>query len=175
MTQLASKEHFILLTPMLGQKQIFWIYRVSFMFLVRNHSISPHLRKIVYFAAIKYGGEEEWEFLWRKYEGCKNAAEREKIISALGAARKKDALIRWEFLWTSKQLHIELHIVSVNPRVWISWKDYSVQSLIVSYERFDVKIISRVLIETSTAILKDVHKQQRTTIKLENKLKPAQK
>ena len=85
------------------------------MFPVRTHSISPHLRKIVYLAAIKYGGDMEWEFLWRKYEGCKNAAEREKFIYALGATRNKDALIRWGFLLTSKKIHLELHIVSLNP------------------------------------------------------------
>jgi len=54
----------------------------------------PHLRKIVYFTAIKYGGHTEWEFLWRKYKDCKNAAEREKIISALCTARNKDVLQR---------------------------------------------------------------------------------
>ena len=36
----------------------------------------------------------EWNILWRKYTECKNAAEREKIISALGAARDKDVLHR---------------------------------------------------------------------------------
>ena len=56
----------------------------------------PHLRKIVYFTAIKYGGHTEWEFLWRKYKDCKNAAEREKVISALCAARNKDVLQRYE-------------------------------------------------------------------------------
>ena len=54
----------------------------------------PHLRKIVYLTAIKYGGHNEWEFLWRKYKHCKNAAEREKIISALCTARSKDVLQR---------------------------------------------------------------------------------
>lgn len=38
----------------------------------------------------------EWELLWRKYKDCKNVAEREKIISALCAARNKDILQRWE-------------------------------------------------------------------------------
>ena len=71
----------------------------------------PHLRKIVYFTAIKYGGHTEWEFLWRKYKDCKNAAEREKVLSALCAARNKDVLQRYELsfftapfnnIWTLK-------------------------------------------------------------------------
>ena len=36
----------------------------------------------------------EWNILWRKYAECKNAADREKIISALGAARDKGVLQR---------------------------------------------------------------------------------
>ena len=56
----------------------------------------PHLRKIIYYTAVKYGGQIEWEILWRKYKECKNAAEREKIISALGATRDKNVLKRWE-------------------------------------------------------------------------------
>lgn len=58
----------------------------------------PHLRKMVCGSAIKYGGHAEWQFLWRKYKDCKNAAEREKIISALCVARNKDVLERYELL-----------------------------------------------------------------------------
>ena len=76
--------------------KLFWI--VSFILLsyctFRSHPIVPHLRKIVYFTAIKYGGDTEWEFLWRKYKDCKNAAEKEKTISALCATRNKDVLQR---------------------------------------------------------------------------------
>lgn len=54
----------------------------------------PHLRKIIYYTAVKYGGQIEWEILWRKYKECKNAAEREKIISALGTTRDKNVLKR---------------------------------------------------------------------------------
>lgn len=68
------------------------------LYTLRSHPIAPHLRKIVYFTAIKYGGDMEWEFLWRKYKECKNAAEREKIISALGAARNEKVLQRYENL-----------------------------------------------------------------------------
>ena len=63
----------------------------------RSHSISPHLRKTVYFTALKYGGNKEWEFLWRKYKQCKDAAEREKMIFALGASKNKHVLHRYEF------------------------------------------------------------------------------
>ena len=49
----------------------------------------------MYIAAVKYGGEKEWEFLWRKYKQCKNAAQREKIITALGSAKSKQLLHRY--------------------------------------------------------------------------------
>lgn len=63
-------------------------------FTFRSHSIAPHLRKTVYVAAIRHRGAMEWKFLREKYKGCKDAAEREKMISALGAARSKDKLHR---------------------------------------------------------------------------------
>ena len=49
----------------------------------------------MYIAAVKYGGEKEWGFFWRKYKQCKNAAQREKIITALGSAKSKQLLHRY--------------------------------------------------------------------------------
>ncbi|CAH3161876.1 unnamed protein product [Porites lobata] len=59
-----------------------------------TQSVPSHLRKTMYIAAVKYGGEREWEFFWRKYKQCKNAAQREKIITALGSAKSKQLLHR---------------------------------------------------------------------------------
>ena len=61
----------------------------------RTQSVPSHLRKTMYIAAVKYGGEKEWEFFWRKYKQCKNAAQREKIITALGSAKSKQLLHRY--------------------------------------------------------------------------------
>ena len=61
----------------------------------RTQSVPSHLRKTMYIAAVKYGGEREWEFFWRKYKQCKNAAQREKIITALGSAKSKQLLHRY--------------------------------------------------------------------------------
>ena len=62
----------------------------------RTQSVPSHLRKTMYIAAVKYGGEKEWEFFWRKYKQCKNAAQREKIITALGSAKSKQLLHRFK-------------------------------------------------------------------------------
>jgi len=59
-----------------------------------SHSIAPHLRKNVYFTATKYGGNKQWEFLWKKFKDSKMATEREKMIPALGATTSKDMLHR---------------------------------------------------------------------------------
>ena len=61
----------------------------------RTQSVPSHLRQTMYIAAVKYGGEKEWEFFWRKYKQCKNAAQREKIITALGSAKSKQLLHRY--------------------------------------------------------------------------------
>ena len=83
----------------------------------------PHLRKIVYFTAIKYGGHAEREFLLRKYKYCKNAAEREKVISALCAARNKDVLQRYE-LSLLNILYAEVKTFETKLRHVCAVKDY---------------------------------------------------
>ena len=83
----------------------------------------PHLRKMVCCSAIKYGGHAEWEFLWRKYKDCKNAAEREKIISALCVARNKDVLERYELLCFNIS-HPEVKTLVKKLRHFCAVKDY---------------------------------------------------
>ncbi|CAH3110477.1 unnamed protein product [Pocillopora meandrina] len=92
--------------------------------------IMSHLRKIIYYTAVKYGGQIEWEILWRKYKECKNAAEREKIISALGATRDKNVLKRLlkKVLMSSAEVRPQDFIqiigtVASNPDGrWLAWK-----------------------------------------------------
>ena len=70
-------------------------YPKVLLYAFRTQSVPSHLRKAMYIAAVKYGGEKEWEFFWRKYKQCKNAAQREKIITALGSAKGKQLLHRY--------------------------------------------------------------------------------
>ena len=50
--------------------------------------ISPHIRDIVYHTAIKFGGVEEWEFLWNKYQKTIDATEKSRMLYALSGSKE---------------------------------------------------------------------------------------
>ena len=51
-------------------------------------TISPHLRDIVYHTAIKFGGLEEWEFMWEKYQNSIDATEKSRILYSLTGTKE---------------------------------------------------------------------------------------
>lgn len=44
------------------------------------------LKTLIYCQAIKYGGADEFDFLWERYQRSNVAAEKAKILSALGCS-----------------------------------------------------------------------------------------
>ncbi|KAL9980512.1 hypothetical protein ACROYT_G009112 [Oculina patagonica] len=62
----------------------------GFRMWMKNQSltISPHIRDIVYNTAIKFGGIEEWEFMWQRYQNSVDATEKSRILSALTATKE---------------------------------------------------------------------------------------
>lgn len=44
------------------------------------------LKGVIYCQAIKYGGAEEWDFLWKRYENSNVASEKARLLSALGCS-----------------------------------------------------------------------------------------
>lgn len=60
-------------------------------------TISPHIRGIVYDTAIKYGGLEEWEFLWNKYLKTIDATEKSRMLYALSGSKEPWLLSRFVF------------------------------------------------------------------------------
>ena len=60
-------------------------------------TISPHIRGIVYHTAIKYGGLEEWEFLWNKYLKTIDATEKSRMLYALSGCKEPWLLSRFVF------------------------------------------------------------------------------
>lgn len=62
----------------------------GFRMWMKNQSltISPHLRDIVYHTAIKFGGLEEWEFMWEKYQKSIDATEKSRILYALTGTKE---------------------------------------------------------------------------------------
>ncbi len=50
--------------------------------------VSLHLRSVVYCAAIKLGGEKEWNFLWKRYMSINESSEKVMILGSLGCSRE---------------------------------------------------------------------------------------
>lgn len=51
-------------------------------------TISPHIRDIVYHTAIKFGGIEEWEFMWQRYQASVDPTEKSRILYALSGTKE---------------------------------------------------------------------------------------
>lgn len=64
-------------------------------FLIFFFRISPNLRRIVYCNAIKFGGQEEWEFAWRRYLNANVGSEKNTLLDALGCSREVWILSRF--------------------------------------------------------------------------------
>lgn len=54
--------------------------------MLRNDSIDPNLKEVVYSAGIKYGGMNEWQHCWKIYNSTKVPSERKLLLKALGVA-----------------------------------------------------------------------------------------
>lgn len=58
-------------------------------------SVLPNFRLVVYRAAIAYGGEKEWDFLWNWYLNTSNPYEKQICLSALAQSREPWILNRF--------------------------------------------------------------------------------
>lgn len=65
-----------------------------------QNPIPTNLRSVVYCTAIRNGYEDEWNFLWERYQNSGVASEKQTILSSLGCAREPWVLqryIEWGF------------------------------------------------------------------------------
>ncbi|XP_001944764.2 aminopeptidase N [Acyrthosiphon pisum] len=61
-----------------------------------NNNILPReLKPVIYCQAIKYGGVEEWDFLWERYQRSNVGSEKAKLLSALGCSSETWLLNRY--------------------------------------------------------------------------------
>nr|XP_044251596.1 membrane alanyl aminopeptidase-like [Drosophila takahashii] len=68
-----------------------------------KNPVPKDVRSIVYCAAIKYGSDEDWEFLWTRYQKSNVATETLSIIDALSCSREVWLLQRLlEMIFDSK-------------------------------------------------------------------------
>jgi len=59
-----------------------------------SNKIPPNLQSVVYCVALRDGGEEEWDFLWKKYVASNYAAEQSIILTALGCTTNQTLIDR---------------------------------------------------------------------------------
>lgn len=52
------------------------------------HSVDPDLKSLVYGVGIAEGGEEDWEFIWRRYLQSNDAYEKRLYLRALGQTKE---------------------------------------------------------------------------------------
>ncbi|XP_044260023.1 aminopeptidase N [Tribolium madens] len=61
----------------------------------KRNLISANLREIVYCAAISVGGQEEWDFAWKRYLNANVENEKEILLMALGCSKEIWILSRY--------------------------------------------------------------------------------
>ena len=55
------------------------------------------LKSVIYCQAIKYGGVDEWDFLWERYQRSNVESEKTKYLSALGCSSETWLLNRYQY------------------------------------------------------------------------------
>ncbi|CAB3366331.1 Hypothetical predicted protein [Cloeon dipterum] len=61
---------------------------------VENTTIHPDLKSLVYKSGIRVGGDDEYNFLYTKYNGTNDSSEISLILNAMGASNNQDLLQR---------------------------------------------------------------------------------
>jgi len=89
----------------------------GFRIWMKNQSlaISPHIRGIVYHTAIKFGGVEEWEFLWNKYQSTIDPTEKSRMLYALSGTKEPwllDRLLEYSLDESKIRTQDMLHAIS---------------------------------------------------------------
>jgi aminopeptidase N len=60
--------------------------------IVLFNRIPANLRSLVFCTALENGGEEEWNFLWERYQESVITTEQVTILSALGCTKNESLL-----------------------------------------------------------------------------------
>ncbi|KAF0765051.1 aminopeptidase N-like [Aphis craccivora] len=61
----------------------------------KNNILPRELKPVIYCQAIKYGGVDEWDFLWERYQRSNVDSEKEELISTLGCSSETWLLNRY--------------------------------------------------------------------------------
>jgi len=82
-------------------------------------SLSADLKDIVYQASIRYGGANNWNFMWQRYKKATMPADKQAILNALAFTTDANTIQRSVSLLTSQVLHsyLSYHVVCLSRQV----------------------------------------------------------
>ncbi|XP_050744358.1 aminopeptidase N isoform X2 [Drosophila biarmipes] len=118
-----------------------------------NNPIPVNFRSAVYCAAIKYGTDEDWEFLWARYKNSNVGSEKQTILSTLGCSRE---------VWIL-QRYLER---SFNPKGGIRKQDSSLTFQSVASREAGVLLAKKYLTDNVDLIHKYYYPQTRSMSRL---------
>ena len=73
----------------------FCVTGIQICILLLFYRIPASMKRVIYCHAIKYGGVEEWNFLWERYKRSNVASEKTSILKALACSRDAKILNRY--------------------------------------------------------------------------------
>ena len=99
----------------------------SLVMLCVADSLSADLRDIVYQASVRYGGANNWNFMWQRYKNATMPAEKQTILNALAFTTDANTIQRSVSLRTTQVLHSDLsyHVVFYLHIVHCAYQDKS--------------------------------------------------
>ncbi|KAH8257876.1 hypothetical protein KR038_002397 [Drosophila bunnanda] len=128
----------------------------------KNNPVPVNLRGIVYCTAVRYGADDDWEFLWTRYTRAKGADEKVTMLESLGCSR---------VLWHLEQMLelsfdpqgeirrqdsiISFDAVAENPVGFLLAKQYFMHNLDLIHKFYhpSTKSMSRMLMPLSLQII----------------------
>ncbi|XP_065722166.2 aminopeptidase Ey isoform X2 [Drosophila suzukii] len=114
-----------------------------------NNPIPINFRSSVYCAAIKYGTDEDWDFLWSRYKNSNVGTEKQVILGTLGCSRE---------VWIL-QRYLER---AFNPKGGIRKQDSSLSFQAVASREVGVLLAKKYLIDNVDLIHKYYYPQTRS-------------
>ncbi|XP_037727912.1 aminopeptidase Ey-like [Drosophila subpulchrella] len=118
-----------------------------------NNPIPINFRSTVYCAAIKYGTDEDWDFLWSRYKKSNVGSEKQTILTTLGCSRE---------VWIL-QSYLE---AAFDPKGAIRTQDSSLSFQAVASNELGFLLAKKYLINNVDFIIKYYHPQTRSMSRL---------
>ncbi|XP_017083305.2 aminopeptidase N-like [Drosophila eugracilis] len=128
-----------------------------------NNPVPINLRAIVYCAAIRYGSDDDWDFLWSRFKNSNVGSEKQTILGTLGCSREVWILQRYLEMAFNPKGHIRrqesslcFHAVASGQVGFLLAKKYLIDNveLIHKYYYPQTRSMSRLLSAISEQVIR---------------------